>query len=33
VKIINHTHFVWVTYHRKDGEPLLLGGGTYTFYM
>jgi hypothetical protein len=31
VKIINETHFVWVTYNREDGRPLLLGGGTYTF--
>ena len=31
VKIINQTHFVWVTYVREDGAPLLLGGGTYTF--
>jgi hypothetical protein len=31
VKIINQTHFVWVTYNREDGRPLLLGGGTYTF--
>lgn len=31
VKIINQTHFVWVTYVREDGKPLLLGGGTYTF--
>jgi hypothetical protein len=31
VKIINQTHFVWVTYVREDGWPLLLGGGTYTF--
>ena len=31
VKIINQTHFVWVTYVREDGSPLLLGGGTYTF--
>jgi len=30
VKIINHTHFVWVTYNREDGKPLLVGGGTYT---
>jgi hypothetical protein len=31
VKIINQTHFVWVTYVREDGRPLLSGGGTYTF--
>jgi hypothetical protein len=31
VKIINQTHFVWVTYAREDGKPLLLAGGTYTF--
>jgi hypothetical protein len=31
VKIINPTHFVWVTYVREDGTPLLMGGGTYTF--
>jgi hypothetical protein len=31
VKIINQTHFVWVTYFREDGKPLLMGGGTYTF--
>lgn len=31
VKIINQTHFVWVTYVREDGRPLLLGGGTYRF--
>ena len=31
VKILNQTHFVWVTYERQDGKPLLLGGGTYTF--
>ena len=31
VKIINQTHFVWVTYVREDGRPLLLAGGTYTF--
>jgi hypothetical protein len=31
VKIINQTHFVWVTYVRADGKPLLMGGGTYTF--
>jgi hypothetical protein len=31
VKIINETHFVWVTYVRQDGRPLLVGGGTYTF--
>jgi hypothetical protein len=31
VKIINQTHFVWVTYVRADGRPLLMGGGTYTF--
>jgi hypothetical protein len=31
VKIINETHFVWVTYARKRGLPLVLGGGTYTF--
>ena len=30
MKIINRTHFVWVTYSRADGKPLLLGGGTYT---
>ncbi len=30
VKIINHTHFVWVTYNRNDGKPLRVGGGTYT---
>jgi hypothetical protein len=30
VKIINHTHFVWVTYNREDGKPLLVGGGTDT---
>jgi hypothetical protein len=31
VKIINQTHFVWVTYERADGKPLFMGGGTYTF--
>ena len=31
VKIINQTHFVWVTYEREGGKPLILGGGTYTF--
>ena len=31
VRIINQTHFVWVTYEREGGKPLLLGGGTYTF--
>jgi hypothetical protein len=31
VKILNQTHFVWVTYVRADGRPLLMGGGTYTF--
>ena len=31
MKIINQTHFVWVTYNREDGRPLLLGGGTCTF--
>jgi hypothetical protein len=31
VKIINRSHFVWVTYVREDGRPLLLGGGTYSF--
>jgi hypothetical protein len=31
VKIINQTHFVWVTYAREDGRPLILAGGTYTF--
>ena len=31
VKIVNQTHFVWVTYVREDGTPLLLGGGTYTY--
>jgi hypothetical protein len=30
VKILNRTHFVWVTYNREDGKPLRLGGGTYT---
>jgi hypothetical protein len=30
VKIINPTHFVWVTYEREGGRPLVLGGGTYT---
>jgi len=30
VKIINRTHFVWVTYIRADGKPLRVGGGTYT---
>ncbi|HEY4761288.1 MAG TPA: hypothetical protein VIH42_11965 [Thermoguttaceae bacterium] len=31
VKIINQTHFMWVTYVRASGIPVLLGGGTYTF--
>jgi hypothetical protein len=31
LKIINQTHYVWVTYRREDGRPLVLGGGTYTF--
>jgi hypothetical protein len=31
VKILNGTHFVWVTYDRDTGRPLKLGGGTYTF--
>jgi hypothetical protein len=30
VKIINRTHFVWVTYNRRDGTPRSVGGGTYT---
>jgi hypothetical protein len=30
VKIINRTHFVWVTYNRQDGTPRSVGGGTYT---
>jgi hypothetical protein len=31
VKIINATHFVWITYQRSDGTPILVGGGTYRF--
>jgi hypothetical protein len=31
IKILNRTHFVWVTYERDTGLPLLMGGGTYTF--
>src|SRR5262249_18443095 len=31
VKVINLTHFVWVTYVRDGGQPLLVRGGTYTF--
>jgi hypothetical protein len=30
LKFINRTHFVWVTYNREDGKPLLVCGGTYT---
>ncbi len=30
VKIINRTHYAWVTYNRQDGTPLTSGGGTYT---
>jgi hypothetical protein len=32
VKIINSTHFVWVTYGRKRGNPLVVGGGTYSLH-
>jgi hypothetical protein len=31
VKRLNRTHFVWVTYDRDTGLPLLMGEGTYTF--
>ena len=29
IKVINKTHFVWVTYDRATGRPLALGGGTW----
>ena len=29
VKIINQTHFVWVTYVREDGMPLLVGARSH----
>lgn len=31
IKILSRTHFVWVTYERSTGMPLLLAGGTYRF--
>lgn len=31
IKVINRTHFVWVTYERNTGRPFVVGGGTYTF--
>jgi hypothetical protein len=30
VKVINRTHFLWVTYNRPDGTPLVMAGGTYS---
>lgn len=29
VKVINKTHFIWVTYDRATGIPLVVGGGTW----
>jgi len=31
IKILNATHFVWVTYERATGAAIALGGGTYQF--
>jgi hypothetical protein len=29
IKVLNRTHYIWVTYERATGMPLLMGGGTY----
>jgi len=31
VKIMNQTHFIWVSFFKQDGRPMVVGGGTYTF--
>lgn len=31
LKILNDTHFVWVTFDRATGNPVRTGGGTYGF--
>jgi hypothetical protein len=31
IKILNATHFVWVTHERSTGMAIALGGGTYEF--
>ncbi len=30
IKVINQTHFIWVTYHKPSRLPVAVAGGTYT---
>jgi hypothetical protein len=31
MKMITQTHFIWVSFLKQDGRPMVVGGGTYSF--